>query len=781
MGAATVRSWLARQLALGREIDGGEEGGSERLSPQQKRAVHRGKEIVERFGGVILADAVGLGKTRVAMEMARRLLEGERRRRRAVGPVAVVAPSRLVRTWEGAIREVGWQPGREAELITHYEMSRRLREEKPSVVIVDEAHRFRNPGARRSRHLGRLTARSSVILVTATPVCTSSADLRQLLSYFLTDDLLKGLVGMGLEAAFQAFEAREFDLAEILEEVVIRRHSADFGGGGRPAVRFEVLRYRASEEEEWLWANLERELEALSLRATGKFWPRGLMRNTLMRMWESGPEALFETLGELVHFHERWMEAARLGRRVERPRFRELFEGVDREQQVFSFLYSHAGAELGEEEVGEIRDVERDLERLRGLLQRVGSLRGGRSGMVEAILEEVVSLGEEPVLIFAAFQAAAEAIFEALQGAGVERVGLLTGGGARATGLGRIGGDEALERFEGFRGSRPELRPHERIRVLVATDCISEGVNLQGCARMILADLPYSPVRLEQRIGRVVRPGSAASMVQVYLPRPESWTDSLGMRRRLDERLNLASSLGAGHRLAEVLQGPREGGGGEGPLAALTGEERIWQGLRNESAAGPDFAVLGEFESGGEGGEFWVRLHFSGGKGRYGWLYLPGGAQRPVVRLSEQLEGLALMADDLREVEPWKPEGVRWEEALRWVRRRQNLLDAARLAPALLGEGSGPVRLWRRLREEVLAGRLRASGEEMERWRRRLLRAHPPGVEDGMEELLASGAGGAKMRRFVESLGGEDLGRVEVKIVALIGIGSVDRLRLRSA
>ena len=682
---AQVRDWLALAMGNGRSVATSyDETVGRKLSAQQRAAVGRGVEVVERYGGVLLADSVGLGKTRVAVEMAQRLVRRMRRDGTSGDAVVFVVPARLRQNWRRAIGAAGWQVGRDAEVISHHAMSRAPLSGRPSAIVVDEAHRFRNPAAKRSRHLAAATARSPPILATATPVCTRRRDLLTLLGFFLNDAAVRAMVGMGLEAAFVAEEAGEFDIVEILEEVVIRREVADFSTGGRPGVTFEVVEYRAGDDEAWLWKNLEPHLRALSLRATGKFWPRGLLINNLLRMWESGPEALWRSLDELIHFHERWLEAAAAGRSVERPEFRELFSGVHRDQQVFSFLYRPTKQLLPDRR--RQRCVEADLSSLQQLLNRVDTVCRSGSGMVDAIATLLNEHDQQRFLIFSSFRASAEAIFNHLVSAAGPslRAGLITGEEARATGLGKTTDRDVLRRFL---ADEKILGRHRALRILVATDCLSEGVNLQRCTRLVLADLPYSPVRLEQRVGRIARPGSAVDNVTVYLPRPRSWTDSLGMRRKLGRRLEMARQFGAGHGLAEAVAG-EEGGDADGddepgPLAAMTLEKRLCSRVQKAASTDgtPEFARL----EGGGGGDLWLRIRIDAEFIRHVWLWVRADGGAPKVRLSEQLPGLARLADDRREIVPWEPHGELWATARQWLDGRRSRLEAARLAPPLLG------------------------------------------------------------------------------------------------
>lgn len=786
---ATVREWLGSMLhstyeharggsAGGKPARGDETqprpGDSPSLSPAQRAAVVRGAEAVQRFGGVVLADAVGLGKTRVAVAMARRIVSDTRRRVASAGPVLFAVPARLRDPWRRAIGAVGWQCGRDAELISHHRLSRRTYGGRPPVVVVDEAHRFRNPDAKRSRHLARLTARTPPILVTATPVCTRRRDLFVLLDYFLTDPVVESLVGMGLQAAFEAHEAGEFDIVEILQNVVIRRRRPDFGAGGRPKIRFEMLEYDASDDEAWMWKNLEPRLRKMNFAATGEFWPKGLLVNNLLRMWESGPRALQRSLEDLIHFHRRWLDAAAAGRGLERPEFTELFEGVDRRQCVFAFVYDQTGRPTPEG--ARKQRVHGDLRTLRSLAERVRSLANSGGAVQEVIAEAVDAHSDEKFLIFTAYRASAAALFEALSDRGV-RAGLVTGDTSRATGLGAVSDGEVLDRFRSDgRDGRPA---HRRLRVVVATDCLSEGVNLQRCSNLILADLPYSPVRLEQRIGRIARPGSAAGCVTVYLPRPKCWTDSLGLRGKISRRINAADDLGAAHTLLKQVKlgdggsEPERKDEGSGPLAAMTLQRRLARRLSPPADREPPAFVRAESLRDDRQRQLWVRVRSKGVAKHRQWVCFRAGEPGAVVRLADQIPGLAKLADDRREVVGWEPEGRLWERARRWVERREARLTAARLAPPLVGKDAAAHRAWRLLCEAIDEDRLQPGDGRLQRWRRRLLQAHPPGIRCELNELLDEKPQPRRIVAFAEGLAEPPKHReVDVEIVGALFIGA---------
>ncbi|TXD33519.1 DEAD/DEAH box helicase [Lujinxingia vulgaris] len=764
---AGVRGWLAAALRIGGAPQlGGEGGGDAHLSRQQQEAVARGAQVVEAFGGVVLADGVGVGKTREALALGRAVRRGQ-----GAGRMLLVVPSRLQGAWRRVAGEMGLVEGRHFEVVTHHRMSHGRVGGGWAVVVVDEAHRFRRVSTRRGEALMRLSAEAPVVLVTATPVCNGLDDLRGLLSYFMSDARTRGVVGMGLFEAFERAAAGCFDLTELLEAVVIRRSRADFGELRRPKVRFEVVRYEAEAQERWVWRHLEEELRAMTLAAFEGEWPRGLFVASGLRQWEGGAGALGEALERLAHYFERWLEAARQGRWLDAGAFREVFEGVSRAQEVMGFLYGDREAHV--EALARAQEgVEADLWRVRGLLGRLEAMRE-EGGLANAVVGLVGEEAGERWLVFTGYQGGARALFEAISrrlGGGVG-VGLMTGEMARATGVGRLDVAELVERFVG------DVLARDRVGVLVATDCLAEGVNLQRCRRLVLADLPYSPLRLEQRVGRVVRPGPTGEEVRVFLPRPTVWADTLGMRRRLEAKIAQAQEVGLAPGLAAgVWRGLGEEGSaameGEttaplariGVLEAMTLEDRLRAQLLGEEGE----VVFGKVGA-GEVVRVLARVRVVAAVERYVWVSADGQQAR-VGRLSERLGGLVALSGEALEVGAWTPRAEPcWEKVRAWAVGRCEELEAARLAPAVVWRGSAGVRVWELLVEAARSGALGVTLQELGAYRQRVLGEHPAGMLRRWEGMLAMGADAGAFWQEVQALPEPFSEPVRVEVVAALG------------
>jgi len=552
----TTKDWVgwAARLLLGQRQEARTQitarVGELELADFQQRAAAQLVDTFDVFNGALLADATGLGKTRIALAAAWFA------RRRAPGslPIACCVPARLRGVWRRAAVKAGFVRQGDVVWFSHSELSRGrgLEPGRYAAVLVDEAHRFRNRSTRRYARLAEVTHSTPTLLITATPLCNGLDDLRALLELFVQDEVLRHRALPGLAECFELARRGDSSALEVLlSRLVVRRLDAPSGHGfgRRPRVELEVIDYVASEPERWVWQNLGEQARLLTLALLESRWPRQLFIEFLLRRWESGPEALLETLQKLALFHRRWLEQRERGHVLSRADSRALFERKESiAQELLPFMFTRGVAEV------DVDDARADLELLDALIARVEEARrfDSRIENLVALLDE---LGGRKLLVFVGYVDAADGLFDALRSRRpLARVGIVHGRGARMTGVGEARFEEVLDRFAPIGcGAEQRFDEHETLQVLIATDCLAHGVSLQDCGAVLLCDLPYSPLGVEQRIGRLLRPGGPHEQVQVYLPRPADWQDSLGMRRRLSEKLDEAERAGLSMPAADVV------------------------------------------------------------------------------------------------------------------------------------------------------------------------------------------------------------------------------------
>jgi superfamily II DNA or RNA helicase len=125
------------------------------LAPHQVDAASLLLALLGEWGGAVLADATGFGKTFVAIAVAR-----------VMGPALVIAPAALRNMWKESLTRAGVVAG--VESYERFSRGDFAVSERPALLVLDEAHHARNPRARRYAALADLAWGTKVLLLTAT-------------------------------------------------------------------------------------------------------------------------------------------------------------------------------------------------------------------------------------------------------------------------------------------------------------------------------------------------------------------------------------------------------------------------------------------------------------------------------------------------------------------------------------------------------------------------------------------------------------------------------------
>ena len=173
-----------------------------------------------------------------------------------------------------------------------------------------------------------------------------------------------------------------------------------------------------------------------------------------------------------------------------------------------------------------------DAKTLREMLERFGEWIPSRDAKLAALQKILVDKHPgEKVLVFTQFADTVQYLERQLKGGGVERLSGVTGDSADPTRLAWRFSPQSNDK-----GGR--IAPEEELRVLVATDVLSEGQNLQDCAIVVNYDLPWAIIRLIQRAGRVDRIGQSAHNILCYSFLPAEGIERLiRLRARVRQRL----------------------------------------------------------------------------------------------------------------------------------------------------------------------------------------------------------------------------------------------------
>ncbi len=534
------------------------------LAPHQVPAAERLTAIIARHGGALLADAVGLGKSYVALAVA--LAHQE--------PFTLVVPAVLVSQWRDLLNRFGVQ---ETPIITHESLSVGSRlvgaqhaaplPARRALFVVDEAHRFRNPDTNRHRALARLVVGSRVLLVSATPIHNSIADLLHLLRLFLRDHALAALGVPSLRNAAAREADRSLAHGAVARLIVARsrervQHGYDGGPVSMVFPRSTTEALRAGPAADALLGELA--AGVTRLRAGGGAAP--LLRLMLLRRLASSLPAFRAALIRHEAYLELAIRAATEGRALTPREFQRCFpRAAESDIQLVLFpLLLERPASNG----AHLADDRRVLDRLRELLNRAPA-----TDPKADALDRLLTAQPAKTIVFTDAQPTARFLMQRFRHRRVAAVFGHVGRFAAGDGARR----DVLRAFAP-RAQGAALPPAAlETDVLIATDLLSEGLNLQDAARVVHYDLPWSPARLAQRVGRIDRLGSSHSAISTvtFLP-PAPLAGALAIEERLATKVGAQQAAGTDGRLdwcdQLALLATPDGGAPAGACAAVVGE-----------------------------------------------------------------------------------------------------------------------------------------------------------------------------------------------------------------
>lgn len=576
------------------------------LAEFQRHGTQRALRILDNWHGVLLADGVGLGKTYMAGEIIAHYAR-ERGQR-----VLVVSPAGLRGMWQGFLlrQDLAVETRSYQELATDRQVGdapadgepdrRRPHLQLPAsdyrLVVVDEAHAFRNPDTLYYRALRRLMAAGGLVrhlvLLTATPVNNSLWDLYHQVMLFGRHDAAFARLGIPyLREFFKA--ALALDLAEgaprhlfpLLNAVSVRRtrhHIQRYYPGevietedGPQPIRFPSphLLPVGYSFEALLPGFFAEVADAVDHTLTmARYRPdayrrdgqgqvlsqdvlAGLLRSQLLKRFESSIAAFRSTLASLIRSQKAFLGLLATGW-VPSPGFDP--EDASDELDDAGLLEQLAADErlqpAGAYDTRRLRaDIQADLDCLRGLLERAETVPGARDPKLQALWRLLAECGgaqgdARKVVVFSYY---ADTVAYIARELGTSPAAAAYAGRTALTAGSIPGGDAAPYAVNaetaafGFapRSSRAPAGTVDAFDLLLTTDVLAEGQNLQQCGQVVNFDLPWNPMRLAQRNGRVDRIGSPHDDVYLHCFLPTVELDRLlNLEQRLRRKIAEANA-----------------------------------------------------------------------------------------------------------------------------------------------------------------------------------------------------------------------------------------------
>ncbi|MFI1589610.1 helicase-related protein [Streptomyces halstedii] len=608
---------------------------------------------LNRYGGCVIADSVGLGKTFEALAVIKyHELRNDR--------VLVLCPKRLRDNWTvyaaNDRRNILAADRFHYDVLNHTDLSRErgqsgdidlahLNWGNYDLVVIDESHNFRNANSpkqggetrydRLMRQVFQEGVKTRVLMLSATPVNNRLADLRNQIA-FATEGDDAALASSGIASisattrraqrqfnTWQDLDPQErsparlidmlgFDYFALLDLVTIarsRRHVEKYYGTsetGRFPERRRPVNIKADVDmlgEFQSIKELNDEIRRLRLAAYAPMQyvlpaKRAEYEERYSTKLSSGKGSFNQTDREnsLVNLL-RVNVLKRLESSIES--FRLTVGRQLRDVESLLAAIAHQDGSLGSPEIADIdiddpayeglligkkvkvlltdvdlrrwsQDLTEDRDRLARLLddaEKVGADRDAKLAELKIMIADKsrnpINDGNQKIIVFTAFADTAKYLYQQLadwaQGElGIE-TGLVTGAGGNKVTLPKLPRDLSaiLSAFSPRSKERPtDLGSEGELDLLIATDCISEGQNLQDCDWLVNYDIHWNPVRIIQRFGRIDRLGSSNESIQLvnFWPQLEL-EEYINLERRVSGRMVLLDISATGEENMITAEG----------------------------------------------------------------------------------------------------------------------------------------------------------------------------------------------------------------------------------
>lgn len=606
----------------------------------QKDGVLGAIDKLEKHGGCIIADSVGLGKTYEALAVIKYYeLRNDR--------VLVLCPKKLRENWTiytiNDKRNILSSDRFGYDVLNHTDLTREsgysgeinlatLNWENYDLIVIDESHNFRNTSTNKNKNRSRYEkllvdilqkgVKTRVLMLSATPVNNRLNDLKNQLQFITEgeDDHFSSYGVSSVENTLKTaqrkfnrwleYEEEErttksllddlnFDYFKLLDLVTIarsRKHiekyyksndvgkfpnrlspiniKSDIDSAGifpplseinntirkmnlcaYSPLRYVLPEHRKEYEKRYdtitksgsTFSQLDRENSIISL-----------MRINLLKRMESSINSFASTVSRILEKNRQLLS------QIENHTADQLEEmsidEIDIDDDRYADMFMGSSIKVLINDIDKIRwtqDIKSDIEKLESLLYHSEQIDSSRDKKLQELKKLIENKVKNPIndnsrkiIIFTAFADTAEYLYENIstwaKSLELESV-LISGSGTnRSTLFGKEKDlNMLLTHFSPRSKERHKVSPDEtkELDILIATDCISEGQNLQDCDYLINYDIHWNPVRIIQRFGRIDRLGSKNEQIQLV----NFWANI-----ELEEYINLESRVSGKMVLLDV-------------------------------------------------------------------------------------------------------------------------------------------------------------------------------------------------------------------------------------
>lgn len=548
----------------------------------QEQAVLNAKKILEEYGGVFISDVVGLGKTYISAMLANQL----------EGRTLVIAPPVLLErnnpgSWPNVFEDFQVRQ-------THFESIGKLDSlvksgtDKYTNIIIDEAHRFRTENNVTYEKLAEVCRGKRVILVTATPYNNSPKDILSQIKLF-QKTRKSTIPGMpDLERFFNGLDNRVKDLdrqkdfskyiqtvkdnareirEKVLKHLMVRRTRSEilayFGEDlKKQNLKFPDVEkpvpcfYELNELEDHIFSQTielitknfkyarytpmlyyKGELsqpEKLAQRNMGKF-----MKILMIKRLESSFYAFRQTLQRFAHSYEEFINELDAGNvYISKKYTHKVFEFLDNDDDVaIQKLIDEDKAQKYASKDFKIelkQDLQNDLDTLKQIHDLWQEIQ--RDPKLESLVKNISTtpvLKENKIIIFTESKETAYYLEKNLNKKFPDKILCYTGESGSAV------KDKVIDNFDAKARNKSD-----QFKILIATEVLSEGVNLHRSNVVINYDIPWNPTRMMQRVGRVNRVDTKFEKIHTFnfFPTKQA-NDQIKLKEAAEAKINAFITL----------------------------------------------------------------------------------------------------------------------------------------------------------------------------------------------------------------------------------------------
>lgn len=552
----------------------------------QKKAVSDGIQKLENYGGVIIADVVGMGKTYMGSAILKYLKEHDRSK-----PL-VICPPHLIGMWKDYLEKFGvygevisrYIIGMEDNILSKYTHC--------DVILIDESHNFRNSNTNAYKALlafmEEKTDDAKVIMLSATPISNSIRDLKNQLRLFPSERLEKipPLGTISLDEYFRGLEDESGitsegveKIRELLKYILIRRTRTQIikkyakPDGDRWYIEHDEGRkyfpkrnlqnpeeYDADKVYNNAYESIETAITELKMAryAPGNYIKKeyaenkkykdlihttkpliGIVRTSLLKRMESSIMAFSISVKNYqkgYRIFEKQLDKGivPIGKEFHDEIYKKI-EYDDYDEEVFEENLTTIKSRY-DIEAFDVGLWKKELrEDLNKFAQIVGHLSGEefekRDDKLHK-LRDLIKVHSEKILVFSESAITTKYIYKYLHKEFPERK------------MEQIDSkqdtkkkNECVRRFDP-KNNNADIPKDEELDILISTDVLSEGVNLHACRIVINYDFHWNPVRLIQRVGRVDRIGSEHPVIDIFNFLPTTKIDAtLSLKDRVANKI----------------------------------------------------------------------------------------------------------------------------------------------------------------------------------------------------------------------------------------------------